>query len=124
MTDFRKYFKFPLQMDDYCNIKVFTNDHKMAFDWCINLPIETKQTIINKINGTENAKIIDKEFWYEDCFIYCKQTYYNGEIITFKMLRVRGWGMLTGIGGHNIPPTVALKIQNDFAEHCVNMLNN
>jgi hypothetical protein len=40
------------------------------------------------------------------------------------MLRVRGWGMLTGIGGHNIPPIVALKIQDDFAEHCVNMLNN
>lgn len=122
--DFQTYFKLPLKMDNYCNIKVFTDNNKMAFDWCINLPKEIKQNIIKKINGTETGKFMNKEFWYENCYINCKQTDNNGDIITFKMLRVRGWGMLTGIGGHNISPIVALKIQDDFAEHCVNMLNN
>ena len=124
MENFKNYFKFPLHTDDYSYIKVFTFDNKMAFDWCVNLPKETKQNIIKKINGTETGKFMNKEFWYENCYINCKQTESNGETITFKLLRVRGWGMLTGIGSYNLEPEKAAKIQDEFAEYCVKMLNN
>ena len=39
-------------------------------------------------------------------------------------MRIRGWGMLTGIGAYNLDIETAAKIQDDFAEYCVKMLNN
>ena len=39
-------------------------------------------------------------------------------------MRIRGWGMLTGIGAYNLPAEEAAQIQDDFANYCVQMLNN
>ena len=35
MEDFKQYYKFPLKMWEFMDIKVFTDDNKMAFDWLI-----------------------------------------------------------------------------------------
>lgn len=37
---------------------------------------------------------------------------------------IRGWGMLTGVGGYNLPADKAAEIQDAFAKYCVKMLNN
>ena len=36
---------------------------------------------------------------------------------------IRGWGMLTGIGGYNLPTDKAAEIQDAFTNYCVEMLN-
>ena len=46
MEKFKEYFKFPLKMWEHMEIKVFTDDNKMAFDWLINAPREIKQKLI------------------------------------------------------------------------------
>ena len=41
----------------------------------------------------------------------------------FDMIRMRGWGYLTGRGGCNLPPVKAIHIQNSLAEFICEMLN-
>ena len=37
---------------------------------------------------------------------------------------MRGWGMLTGVGGYNLDAEYAAKIQDEFMEYCIKTLNN
>lgn len=124
MEDFKNYFKFPLKMWEEFDIKVFTDDNKMAFDWLINLPREVKDKFVAKLNGEQLTMTTKKEFWYEDGIIQCRIIEGEHANDTHKLLRVRGWGMLTGIGGYNLESHVAAKIQDEFAEYCVKILND
>lgn len=40
-----------------------------------------------------------------------------------KLFRMRGWGMLTGVGGYHLSEDKAAEIQDTFADYCVEMLN-
>ena len=120
MEEFKKYFKFPLKMWDDFTIKVFTDDDKMAFDWLIKASDETKQRTIDKINGKDVQFKTKTSFRHEDGIIYL--TTEDGT--EYKMCRIRGWGMLTGIGGYNLDNDSAADIQDTFADYCVMMLNN
>lgn len=124
MENFKNYFKFPLKMWEDFDIKVFTNDNKMAFDWLINIPIEAKNKIVAKINGETLIMRVKKEFWYENGIVFCKILEGEQKNTVYQLFRVRGWGMLTGVGGYNLPPEEAAKIQDDFANYCVTILNN
>jgi hypothetical protein len=119
--EFKQYYKFPLKMWEFMDIKVFTDDNKMAFDWLINIPRDTKQKLIDRINGgnTEPYKT-KKTFYLEDGIVYCRIKDKDQEI---KLFRIRGWGMLTGVGGYNLPADKATEIQDAFANYCVEMLN-
>lgn len=120
-NEFKEYYKFPLKMWEFMDIKVFTDDNKMAFDWLINIPRDTKQKLIDRINGvnTEPYKT-KKTFYQKDGIVYCQIEDKDQEI---KLFRIRGWGMLTGVGGYNLPADKAAKIQDTFANYCVEMLN-
>ena len=72
MENFKNYFKFPLKMWEDFDIKVFTNDNKMAFDWLINIPREAKNKIVAKINGETLIMSVKKEFWHENGIVFCK----------------------------------------------------
>lgn len=125
MEKFKEYFKFPLQMDSEFEIKVFTADKRMAFDWLISMPREAKEKIVALINGEKPLIPKVKKKWrHESGVIYCR--FLEGVNINkeYKVLRIRGWGMLTGIGAYNLPLEEAAIIQDSFAEYCVNMLNN
>jgi hypothetical protein len=124
MEDFKNYFKFPLKMWENFDIKVFTNDNKMAFDWLINLPREIKDKFVAKINGETLEMKVKKEFWHENGVVFCKMLEGEHKDTVYKLFRIRGWGMLTGIGGYNLDVETAAKIQDDFTEYCVKMLNN
>lgn len=121
MEEFKQYYKFPLKMWEFLDIKVFTNDDKMAFDWLVNIPKDTKQKLINRINGvdTEPHKT-KKTFYQKDGIVYCRIEDKNQEL---KLFRIRGWGMLTGVGGYNLPADKAAEIQDTFTNYCVEMLN-
>ena len=120
-NEFKEYYKFPLKMWEFMAIKVFTDDNKMAFDWLVNVPRDTKQKLIDRINGvnTESYKT-KKTFYQKDGIVYCRIEDKDQEL---KLFRIRGWGMLTGVGGYNLPIDKATEIQDAFADYCVEMLN-
>ena len=103
------------------DIKVFTDDNKMAFDWLVNIPRDIKQKLIDRINGvnTEPYKT-KKTFYLKDSIVYCQIENKDQEI---KLFRIRGWGMLTGIGGYNLSADKAVEIQDAFTNYCIEMLN-
>lgn len=120
MEEFKKYYKFPLKMWKDFYSKVFTQENNMAFDWL--LPYDErynslKERLLDKINGKEVN--IDKTFYHEEGYIYAR-----GEATAIKVALIRGWGMLTGVGGYNLPADKAAEIQDAFANYCVEMLNN
>lgn len=119
MEEFKKYYKFPLKMDKDFSIKVFTDDNNMAFDWLLSYGKKynnLKENLLNKINGEEVN--INKSFYHKEGYIYAK-----GEVVDIKVALIRGWGMLTGVGGYNLPADKAAEIQDAFADYCVEMLN-
>lgn len=121
MEDFKQYYKFPLKMWEFLDIKVFTNDDKMAFDWLVNIPKDTKQKLINRINGVDTEPYKTKKTFYQkDGVVYCRIEDKDQEL---KLFRVRGWGMLTGVSGYNLPADKAAEIQDTFINYCVEMLN-
>lgn len=124
MEEFKQYYKFPLKMWEFMDIKVFTDDNKTAFDWLINPSREIKQTIIDVINGITPAKQANlKEFWYDSGIIWCRFLSGKNEGKEIKLCCIRGWGMLTGVGGYHLSEDKAAEIQDAFADYCVEMLN-
>ena len=107
MGEFRKYYKFPLKYDGHSYI--WTNNGKMAFNSLVS--DEDTQKIVNILNG-----ILDKK-----CNAQCNDGYIV--IDGRKCLLVRGWGMLTGIGGYHLERNKAAEIQDEFVHWCVNRLN-
>ena len=121
MEDFKQYYKFPLKMWEFMDIKVFTDDNKMAFDWLIDIPRDTKQKLIDRINGVDTEPYKTKKTFYQkDGIAYC---HIEGKDQELKLFRIRGWGMLTGIGGYNLPVDKAVEIQDAFTNYCIEMLN-
>lgn len=127
-VDFKQYYKFPLKGMEGL-LKVFTDDNQMAFDWL--LPYgETfegvKQRLLDRINGYDYTPwSVKKTFYLND----------NGHIVArleegeqvgkeMKILVVRGWGMLTGVGGYHLPAEEAVKIQDAFTNHILKCLND
>lgn len=53
------------------------------------------------------------EFRYENCHVYQGDT---------KIIRIRGWGYLTGIGGLDLDPNLAMGIQDEFGNFIVDKL--
>lgn len=124
MENFKNYFQFPLHMLQDWGIKVFTANNKMAFDWMLNIPHETKTKIVSIINGeTTLTPKVKKEWRHENGILVCKFLEGENGGNEYNVMRIRGWGMLTGVGGYNLPPEEAAKIQDDFANYCVTMLN-
>jgi len=123
MEEFKKYFKFPLKMQEHFTGKVFTQENNMAFDWLFpwgEKYDDVKQSHLDKINGLEsNVPKKDITYIHKDGIIIAK--FENGE--ECKIAMIRGWGMLTGVGGYNLPTDKAAEIQDAFAEYCVEMLN-
>lgn len=121
MEEFKQYYKFPLKMWEFMEIKVFTDDNKMAFDWLTNIPRDVKQKLIDRINGVNTEPYKTKKVFYQnDGIVYCRIENKEQEV---KLFRIRGWGMLTGVGGYNLSADKAAEIQDIFTNYCVEMLN-
>lgn len=128
-VEFSKYYKFPLKMHNSMSCKVFTDDNNMAFDW--KLPYSevydgVKQRLLDRINGYDYTPWAVKKVFYvsENGYIMCKLIAGDNVGKEIKVLQVRGWGMLTGVGGYNLDPSVASQIQDDFTEFILKQLND
>ena len=108
-------YKFPLHMWEGFEIKVFTSDDKMAFDWLGNFTSDCKKKVIAIINGEQKPPHKDK-FYRDGVEIYHKD-------LKLPILRIRGWGYLTGIGGLHLPSEEAAKIQDEFGDYIIEQLN-
>lgn len=119
MESFKKYYKFPLRIDEYCQEYIWTDDDQMALNYLDERKLyKQKDTaeitaIVNVING-EGVGNFDASISLEESDII----QINGE----DKLMIRGWGNLTGTGCHNLKPEEAIKIQNDFAKWIVEQL--
>lgn len=112
---FKNYYKLPLQINEW-GIDAKTADFRKAFDWLLDIKLETKQRIIAQINDPQpNGLKLKGKFSYDKDMVIL---YDNKPIIL-----IRGWGMLTGIGGYNLPLNEAAKIQDAFATYIVECLN-
>lgn len=81
-----------------------------TFDERGNLPAgyeELKQQVVDSLNSTELKPIQGLNLSLRRGFDILN----NGE----EFITIRGWGGLTGIGGHNLDADTAAKIQDDFS---------
>lgn len=112
-------YKFPLKVDNYCPIITWTADKQRAFDWCVDdVNSEKQQELIDIINGTKQHQFKHK-FYREGIEIYSNNPIFNEKPI----LRIRGWGHLTGIGGLHLSEAEAIRIQDEFGDYIVEQLN-
>lgn len=117
MENFKKYYKFPLHVDDM-GVYVRTIDEDMALMFTVSLRDDVIQTIIDKLNGVSN-KSIEWPSWHIK----------NGTEIWYgntKVILIRGWGMLHGNGNgcYGLPEEEAVKIQDEFAKYVIDILNS
>ena len=115
----QEYYKLPLKVDEYCDIITWTADGQRAFDWLIKATLEQKQQLVDVINGTNSDKRFKNQFYREGIHIYSKAS----ELKEVPILRIRGWGYLTGVGGHHLDRDVAIQIQDAFGDYIVEQLN-
>ena len=128
-NDFSKYYKFPLKMWEGTTGKVFTDDNNMAFDWLLPYGEKyngIKQRLLDRINGYDYTPWGIKKTFYENDngHIVCRIEEGENAGNEVKVLLVRGWGMLTGVGGYHLPVEEASKIQDEFTAHILRCLND
>lgn len=120
--NFKDYYKFPLSIWESCDIKVFTEDDIMAFDFAFfigdmepahNLRLEQKEKVVRIINGSDEKSNRQPNFSYKDGTIY---------IDNIAFIVIRGWGHLTG--SLNLDSEKAREIQDEFAEYIIKKLSN
>lgn len=80
-----------------------------------------EQVVINCINGDSKIDMPHATFIHRSGEILIQ--YNNPDQPESHVMTIRGWGNLTGIGGHNLPAEEAANIQDTFAEFLVNKLN-
>ena len=126
MREFEKYYPGPYRFDYSCGWVIGTpgdDTYVHCFDWENSSftdefePTEIQKLWMRKINGEDVVLPSKHEFKASDddpCLIEC-----DGEPI----ICMRGWGMLCGPGGHNLPAEQAAKIQDSFKEYIIQRLN-
>jgi len=112
MKDFKKYFPLPLKLDEppYSSY-AWTNKGDMALTFDDDVMREEALAIVDTINGEANETIPNLKFDGVDFF--------DGDTYIFC---IRGWGNLTGIGGHNFSHERAEKIQDAFRDYVYEQL--
>lgn len=131
--NFKDYYKFPLKWDKGFSVKVFTQDNSMAFDFMMPMFLQTmypdgvlisdddKEKIVNCLNGEGNPPKDNLELKYNSDNTTIQVKDKEGKFR--DLLVVRGWGALTGVGGHALPQEKAIPIQDAFAEFIVKTLS-
>lgn len=111
-------YKLPLH--NLSKIKAYSANSVMAYDY-LNWkhPQEYYDHIVAIINGDIESDSMC-QFINEGCLIF-KVNPDGGKI---PILRIRGWGHLTGTGGLHLPSEKAAEIQDSFVNYIVERLNS
>lgn len=112
--DFKEVYKFPLE---YKYGEVFTANFKIALDFSMNVLVK-KHKVINILNGVTEKLNVLGTYHYEHGSVYITH-----EGIKSSLMTIRGWGYMTGQGGLGLDIDTALKIQEEFGNYIVELLN-
>lgn len=110
MKTYKDVYRFPLRNSQIGRVKDADNQFVFQFQFH---ELLLQNNIIAIINGTEKPKS-QRKFIHKDGII---------EEMGKEYILIRGWGNLTGTGGHNLPLEEAANVQDTFAEFIVNQLN-
>lgn len=113
MKTYKDIYKFPLHQDKYSGW-VWDADDNFVFQFEYKGDA-TRAQMLDVINGEDLFTNPDLSFKHTEGII----TSNLGE----DMIMIRGWGNLTGTGGHNLHPNDAINVQDTFAEYIVERLN-
>lgn len=123
MENFKNYFKFPLKyLEDHfmSEAMVFTSDSHRAFDFLFDdNGSGLKKDIVKVLNGEKVHPSVKSRLGTN--FEYDKGLL---TVDSSRILVIRGWGYLTGIGALNLDSTLAAEIQDEFGEYILNKLMN
>lgn len=84
-----------------------------CFNFIAPMHDETRKRILDILNGESKQAV------------KCEVEYHGDGKVSMKgivIMRIRGWGHLTGCSALNLPPEEAAKIQDDFGEWIVKKL--
>ena len=121
MKTFKDYYKFPLKQELILEDLVLTKDNNMAFQFVEN-DEDTEGLYLSDVTKKEILHVINKDIKIQQ---YFPNLSIEGEYIKTgnkTLITLRGWGNLTGIGGHNLSDDKAKSIQHQFALYIVNCL--
>ena len=120
MKNWKDIYKLPLEdefidkKDNWRSKRIEDAKGNFVFQF-LNVENDTQIKILDIINGVSNTKPENAVFSHKD-----------GDILLNnknRVLIIRGWGNLTGQGGHNLNHEEAANIQDTFADYVVNKLN-
>lgn len=111
-------YKLPLEDeyidDDFRSKRIYDSDGNFVFQF-LKVGYETQINILHLINGNLDKHPVKVHFKHDDGYILA-----NGA----KLMLIRGWGNLTGTGGHNLNEKEAANVQDTFIEYVLAKLNN
>lgn len=111
-------YKLPLH--NFGPVKAFSDNSVMSYDYLDwRQPQEYYDHIVAIINGDIESDSMC-QFINEGCIIFKV----NPDGNKIPILRIRGWGHLTGVGGLHLPSEKAAKIQDSFVNYIVERLNS
>lgn len=118
--EFKKYFQFPLQRK---YTKVLTKDWSMAFDFAFPMLFPNAYTPLDEIKDL----VVDAINAGVPLTLFTNVKHEKGLIFIDdkEFILIRGWGYLTGggSGALGLAPDIAVKIQDEFANYIVQILN-
>lgn len=103
-----EFYKKPFETDEYA-LYIHDADYQTTAMFLMRIPQKDAERIIGALNSEE--RIPNKARLTVD-------PNDSGVILNKgeKFIRIRGWGNLTGIGGHNLSAEEAVKIQDNFRD--------
>ena len=119
MKDWKDIYELPISDsyidgdDGFRSGRISDNKSQFIFQF-LNVGNKTQETTLAVINGEKNLTNTDIKFSHKDGYILANDR---------KVIMIRGWGNLTGGGGHNLKQDVAANVQDTFADYIVNQLN-
>lgn len=112
MKTFKDVYVFPLSVDNIGWVRDSKGQFVFQFEDYVQSMLVRSQ-IVGIINGDSKPTKINN-FIHDDGMI-------SKDGIDYIL--IRGWGNLTGTGGHNLPAEEAANIQDTFAEYIISKLN-
>jgi len=119
MKDWNDIYKLPIaesyidEEDGFRSKRILDANNNFVFQF-LNVKDSAQINALNAINGIEKLKAKQVKFSHEDGIILADKN---------EVIMIRGWGNLTGIGGHNLSSDEAANVQDTFANYIVSKLN-
>ena len=101
--DFKEVYKPPFSVDKM-GFYGFSSNGTTTFTAFGSVAQKNLVKVVELLNGERTDK-----FKKDDVIVKKDKLFIGGDVIL-----VRGWGKLIGVGGLNLPPQEAAKLQDDF----------